>query len=184
MSSCWTCERNTLTVAAGKAIGFEAGVSISLGLAVPDTWLGCLQALGRVQQFFLGTPSPNDVLPGADTQQVDFGFNYYLPLNLCFNAGYGRQFSSFGNSNVWNIQVTYRFLFPLLPGWLQVNPANRVWHGSDLRVYGRDCSRRSRLLGATSGRQTKACFSLICKQSERGRRTPFSDAVPPLPRSA
>jgi hypothetical protein len=81
-----------------------------------DTWLGRLQALARVQQFFLGTPSPDDVLPGADTQQVDFGFNYYLPHNLRFNASYGRQFSSLGNSNVWNIQVTYRFLFPLLPG--------------------------------------------------------------------
>jgi hypothetical protein len=82
----------------------------------PGTWLGRLQAIARVQQFYLGTPSPDDVLPGADTQSVDFGFNYYLPHNLRFNASYGREFSSLGNSNVWNIQVTYRFLFPLIPG--------------------------------------------------------------------
>jgi hypothetical protein len=81
-----------------------------------DTWLGRLQAIARVQQFYLGTPSPGDALPAANTQRVDFGFNYYLPHNLRFNASYGRQFSSLGNSNVWNIQVTYRFLFPLLPG--------------------------------------------------------------------
>jgi hypothetical protein len=31
------------------------------------------------------------------------------------NGSYGRQFSSLGNSNVWNVQVTYRFLFPLIP---------------------------------------------------------------------
>jgi hypothetical protein len=82
----------------------------------PESWLGRLQAVGRVQQFYLGTPSPDDVLPGADTQKVDFGLNYYLPHNFHVNASYGRQFSSLGNSNIWNIQLTYRFLFPLIPG--------------------------------------------------------------------
>jgi hypothetical protein len=82
----------------------------------PSSWIGRLQAIGRVQQFYLGTPAPNDVLPGADTQQVDFGLNYYLPHNLRLNGSYGRQFSSLGNANVWNLQVTYRFLFPLIPG--------------------------------------------------------------------
>ena len=52
---------------------------------------------------------------GADAQQVDFGLNYYLPHNLRLNGSYGRQFSSLGNANVWNVQVTYRFLFPLIP---------------------------------------------------------------------
>jgi hypothetical protein len=81
-----------------------------------DTWLGRLQSVARVQQFYLGRPAPQDELPAADTQRVDFGLNYYLPHNLHLNASYGRQFSSIGNSNIWNIQVTYRFLFPLLPG--------------------------------------------------------------------
>jgi hypothetical protein len=82
----------------------------------PTSWLGRLQAIARVQQFYLGTPAPDDVIPGADTQRVDFGLNYYLPHNVRLNASYGRQFSSLGNFNTWNMQVTYRFLFPLLPG--------------------------------------------------------------------
>ena len=82
----------------------------------PSSWLGRLQAIGRVQQFYLGTPAPFDALPGADAQQVDFGLNYYLPHNIRLNSSYGRQFSSLGNANIWNVQVTYRFLFPLIPG--------------------------------------------------------------------
>jgi hypothetical protein len=81
-----------------------------------SSWIGRLQAIGRVQQFYLGTPSPDDVIPGADTQRVDFGLNYYLPHDIRLNGSYGRQFSSLGNANVWNLQVIYRFLFPLLPG--------------------------------------------------------------------
>ena len=82
----------------------------------PTSLLGRLQAIGRVQQFYLGTPSPDDVIPGVDTQRVDFGLNYYLPHNFRVNGTFGRQFSAFGNSNIWNFQLTYRFLFPLLPG--------------------------------------------------------------------
>jgi hypothetical protein len=80
------------------------------------SWLGRLQAVGRVQQFYLGKPAPEDVNPGADTQKVDFGLNYYLPHNFRLNGSYGRQFSSLGNTNIWNLQITYRFLFPLIPG--------------------------------------------------------------------
>jgi hypothetical protein len=79
-------------------------------------WLGRLQAVARIQQFYLGKPTSDDVGPGADTQKFDFGLNYYLPHNLRLNASYGRQFSSLGNANIWNIQITYRFLFPLIPG--------------------------------------------------------------------
>ena len=79
-------------------------------------WLGRLQAIARMQQFYFGTPAPDDAIPGADTRRADFGLNYYLPHNVRLNASYGRQFSSLGNNNVWNLQVTYRFLFPLIPG--------------------------------------------------------------------
>lgn len=85
-----------------------------------NRWLANLQALARVQQFHAGTPTLNDEIPTLNTQQVDFGFNYYLPHNLRLNATYGRQFSGQGptnfNANIWNVQLTYRFLFPLLPG--------------------------------------------------------------------
>ena len=81
-----------------------------------DSLLGRLQAIGRVQQFFRLEPGSGDFLPHADTQRVDFGWNYYLPHEIRLNATYGRQFSSSGNLNIWNFGITYRFLFPLFPG--------------------------------------------------------------------
>jgi hypothetical protein len=99
----------------GQGYWLEAGYRFSR-FRGDDSWLGRLQAIGRVQQFKRGTFSPIDALPGADTNQVDFGLNYYLPHNLRLNSSYGRQFSSLGNSNIWNFEVTYRFLFPLIPG--------------------------------------------------------------------
>ena len=82
----------------------------------PTSLLGRLQTVARMQQFYLGKPAPDDVNPGADTQKFDFGLNYYLPHNFRLNGSYGRQFSSLGNTNIWNLQITYRFLFPLIPG--------------------------------------------------------------------
>lgn len=79
--------------------------------------IGRLQAVARFQQFFTGTiPHPEDSLPAADTNRFDFGLNYYLPHEVRLNGSYGRQFSSLGNANIWNFQITYRFLFPAWPG--------------------------------------------------------------------
>jgi len=78
--------------------------------------LGRLQAVARVQQFFKGVATPQDFLPAADTNRFDFGLNYYLPHDVRLNGSYGRQFSSTGNANIWNFQITYRFLFPAWPG--------------------------------------------------------------------
>jgi len=79
-------------------------------------WLSRLQAAGRVQQFFAGTPAPGTFLPTVDVNQYDFGLNYYLPHEVRLNGSYGRQFSSAGNANIWNFGITYRFLFPAWPG--------------------------------------------------------------------
>ncbi len=70
----------------------------------------------RGQQFYRLAPGVNDELPQADTQQVDFGLNYFFPHEVRLNASYGRQFSSTGNSNNWSLDLTYRFLFPM-PFW-------------------------------------------------------------------
>jgi hypothetical protein len=78
--------------------------------------IGRLQVVARFQQFFTGTPLPEDFLPTADTNRFDFGLNYYLPHEVRLGGSYGRQFSSLGNANVWNFQITYRFLFPAWPG--------------------------------------------------------------------
>ncbi len=82
----------------------------------PTSAIGRLQAVGRVQDFERTSPGVNDALPGVDTQRMDIGLNYYLPRNVRLNASYGRQFSSAGNSNIWNFAISYRFLFPIFPG--------------------------------------------------------------------
>jgi hypothetical protein len=82
-----------------------------------NSWLGRLQPVARVQQYFKGSnPKPEDILPRANTNQFDFGLNYYLPHDVRINGSYGRAFSSAGNYNTWNFSVTYRFLFPAWPG--------------------------------------------------------------------
>jgi hypothetical protein len=81
-----------------------------------STWLSRVQAVARVQQYFKGNPTPQDLLPSANTNQFDIGLNYYLPHNVRINGSYGRQYSSAGNANIWNFQITYRFLFPAWPG--------------------------------------------------------------------
>ena len=78
--------------------------------------LSRLQAVARVQQYFKGQPTPEDVLPSANVNQFDFGLNYYLPHEIRLNGSYGRQYSSTGNANLWNFEITYRFLFPAWPG--------------------------------------------------------------------
>jgi hypothetical protein len=99
----------------GQGYWAEAGYRLSQ-FRGEDSWLGRLQPIGRLQQFDRGAFSLIDGLPGADTREVDFGLNYYLPHTVRLNASYGRQFSPLGNSNIWNFEVTYRFLFPLIPG--------------------------------------------------------------------
>jgi len=80
------------------------------------TWLSRVQAIARVQQYFKGNPTPEDLLPSADVNQFDVGLNYYLTHNIRLNGSYGRQYSSAGNANIWSFQITYRFLFPAWPG--------------------------------------------------------------------
>jgi hypothetical protein len=80
-----------------------------------NTWSSRLQAVARVQQYFKGSPTRVDSLPSTNVRQVDYGLNYYLPHTVRLNGSYGRQFSSAGNANIWNFEITYRFLFPAWP---------------------------------------------------------------------
>jgi hypothetical protein len=74
-----------------------------------------LQLVGRVQQFSPLNGGGNGV-PRASTQRFDAGLNYYVRDDLRFVSSYGRQFSSLGNANIWNVGFTYRFMIPLWPG--------------------------------------------------------------------
>ncbi len=75
------------------------------------------EVVGRVQQLFAGTVDEDDAeeygLPDVNTQEADFGLNYYLHDGLKATASYGRQFSSDGNFNLWNVGIAYRFALPL-----------------------------------------------------------------------
>lgn len=70
----------------------------------------------RMQQTFRSAPDAEDGLPGADTQQADFGLDYRLPHEVRINTSYSRQLSSTGNRNIWQTGIVYRFLIPLRRG--------------------------------------------------------------------
>jgi hypothetical protein len=80
----------------------------------PDSWLGRLEPVFRMQQTFRESPGQGDHLPAANTQRADFGLDYHLPHEVRVNASYARQFSNTGNDNIWETTVTYRFLFPAI----------------------------------------------------------------------
>jgi hypothetical protein len=81
----------------------------------PDSWLGRLEPVFRMQQTFRESPG-QDQLPATSTQQADFGLDYHLPHEVRINTSYARQFSSAGNENIWETTLTYRFLFPAWKG--------------------------------------------------------------------
>jgi len=81
-----------------------------------DSLLGRLEPVFRMQQTFRDNPGPGDGLPSANTQQADFGFVYHLPHETRFSSSYARKFSSTGNANIWDMSLTYRFLFPAWRG--------------------------------------------------------------------
>jgi hypothetical protein len=81
----------------------------------PDSWLGRLEPVFRMQQTFRDSPG-QDQLPAVNTQRADFGLDYHLPHEVRVNTSYSRQFASIGNTNIWETTVTYRFLFPTWKG--------------------------------------------------------------------
>jgi hypothetical protein len=81
----------------------------------PDSWLGRLEPVFRMQQTFRDSPG-HDQLPAVNTQRADFGLDYHLPHEVRVNTSYSRQFASTGNTNIWETTVAYRFLFPVWKG--------------------------------------------------------------------
>jgi hypothetical protein len=81
-----------------------------------DSWIGRFEPVFRLQQTFRIDTVASDGLPLANTQRADFGFDYNLPHNTRILTSYARQFSSSGNTNVWETGIVYRFLFPAWKG--------------------------------------------------------------------
>jgi len=102
----------------GKGYWLESAYKLS-AIPLASRITSRSQFITRLQQFFIGKDmSENDEyeLPDVQTNQVDWGLNYYFRDDLRLQASYGRAFSSDGNRNVWSIGATYRFAMPLWPG--------------------------------------------------------------------
>ena len=95
----------------GSGYWIESAYRLSQIQAAQD-YLRRVQLVARVQQFFVGV-LPSEVLPSANTQEFEFGMNYYFRDNLRAVSSYGRQFSSIGNANVWTVGITYRIVTPI-----------------------------------------------------------------------
>lgn len=75
-----------------------------------------VQAVVRTQVFNSGSLSGiNADLPITDTKRTEAGINYYLNDGWKALASYGRTFTPAGNSNIWTVGMTYRFVIPLGP---------------------------------------------------------------------
>lgn len=93
----------------------EAGYRLSQ-LGGPYSFFGRFEPVFRMQQVFRNSPGPGDGLPAANTQQADFGLDYHFPHEVRLNTSYSRKFSATGNGNIWDVSLTYRFLFPMWRG--------------------------------------------------------------------
>jgi hypothetical protein len=82
----------------------------------PDSAIGRLEPVIRMQQVFRNSPDSSDGLPSVNTQRVDFGLDYFLPHEVRIITSYSRQFSSTGNGNIWETGLVSRFLTPAWPG--------------------------------------------------------------------
>lgn len=81
-----------------------------------DSLLGRVEPLFRMQQTFRNSPGQGDGLPSVDTKQADFGLDYHFPHEVRLNTSYSRKFATTGNANIWDLALTYRFLFPVWKG--------------------------------------------------------------------
>jgi hypothetical protein len=82
----------------------------------PESLIGRLEPVFRMQQTFRNSPGNEDGLPAVNTQQADFGLDYHLPHEVRINTSYSRQFSSTRDVNLWETGIVYRFLFPAWKG--------------------------------------------------------------------
>jgi hypothetical protein len=82
----------------------------------PDSAIGRIEPVFRIQQAFRLDTVASDGLPAANTQRADFGIDYNLPHNTRIITSYARQFSATGNQNIWETGIVYRFLFPAWKG--------------------------------------------------------------------
>ena len=99
--------------AEGNGLWLEAAYRLS---KAKTAMLQRAQLVARTQTFHTGAASGlNPDLPASDSKRSEFGVNYFLNDGWKALASYGRTFSPSGNSNVWTVGMTYRFVVPLGP---------------------------------------------------------------------
>jgi hypothetical protein len=79
-----------------------------------------LELVGRGEQFFAASNLSAATVKklgalGKDTNEGDFGLNYYLRSDVRASASYGRQFVLGKDANLWTVGVTYRFVMSMWP---------------------------------------------------------------------
>lgn len=119
----WQPSKVPLSVRAEMARSFEGSGYWAEGayrLSQVRFWHKAMRStelVGRFQQFFVGeagSDADSELgLPPANTNQADFGVNYFLRDGLKGTVSYGRGFSTAGNYNQWSFGFAYRFLVPL-----------------------------------------------------------------------
>ena len=82
-----------------------------------STALRRTQVVCRTQVFHTGNiAGANPGLPATNTNRTEFALNYYLNHGWKALASYGRTFTPLGDTNIWTVGMTYRFVLPLGPG--------------------------------------------------------------------
>lgn len=83
------------------------------GARKPNSILGRLQPVLRLQQFYRTMPQFNDSLPATDTTQADLGLNYFVTHDVRISSSFGQQFTAARDHHVWSVALTYRFVLPI-----------------------------------------------------------------------
>ncbi len=75
-----------------------------------------IQPVFRMQQTFRGELDFQALLFPEEAKEADFGLNIYLPQEIRLSSSYGRQVSAGADRNIWDVSLTYRFIWPLTGG--------------------------------------------------------------------
>ena len=94
----------------GKGLWIEGAYRLR---KIDLTPLRRLQVVGRTQVFHSSSLSGNVGAPNTDMKRTEIGLNYYLNDGWKTLASYGRTFTPVGDSNIWTVGMTYRFVMPL-----------------------------------------------------------------------
>jgi hypothetical protein len=82
-----------------------------------STALRRAQVVCRTQAFHTGSVvGTNQDLSATNAKRTEFGANYYMNDGWKALFSYGRTFTPLGDSDIWTVGMTYRFVMPLGPG--------------------------------------------------------------------